>query len=396
MRILVAHVAYRVPGGEERVVEDEARMLRSGGHTVRTLLVPSATFDGLPVGERVAIASDAARHEYGRQAIAEAIAAFRPEVAHFHNLYPLLGVGAMEEAADRGVGVVRTLHNYRLSCLAGTHFYRGRACFACMPRRSARGVLRACYRGSRVQSWVMAKATRQEMDALTGGTVPHVALCLTPFMRDRLVGFGVPASRLAVHPTGMEASAGEPCEDRSGAVFAGRLSEEKGILGLVAAWPDDGPLLTVVGDGPQRAAAERAAGPRVQFTGRVSAQESVALIGSARCLVAPSLALEGLPVAVLEAFASGTPAIGYDVGAMAGMEAGAALTLVSVGDPEALAQAAGALCDADPASWRDASAAARAMHAERYSREASLAGLEAAYARAIGATRASDGKGALS
>jgi len=48
----------------------------------------------------------------------------RPDVVHFHNTFPLLSPAALRAAAGTGVRVVKTLHNFRPLCPAGTRSQR--------------------------------------------------------------------------------------------------------------------------------------------------------------------------------------------------------------------------------------------------------------------------------
>jgi len=43
----------------------------------------------------------------------------KPDVAHFHNVFPSLTVSVYDACAMPGVPVVQTLHNFRIWCAAG-------------------------------------------------------------------------------------------------------------------------------------------------------------------------------------------------------------------------------------------------------------------------------------
>ncbi|WP_372666004.1 glycosyltransferase family 4 protein [Amycolatopsis kentuckyensis] len=124
-------------------------------------------------------------------------------------------------------------------------------------------------------------------------------------------------------------------------VFAGLLVERKGILDLLAALARPGVLppdarLTVVGDGPQRAEAERAAralAGRVTFLG--FRPDVPALLATADALVLPS-SMEQQPLVVAEAMAAGKPVLATAVGGVPEM-LGEGSFLVPPGDVEALA-----------------------------------------------------------
>jgi glycosyltransferase involved in cell wall biosynthesis len=160
-------------------------------------------------------------------------------------------------------------------------------------------------------------------------------------------------------------------------VFAGRLAAEKRVedlLRAVAAVP--GARLTVVGDGPRRAALEAEA-RALRLDGRVSWLGYVAwgpaLLGVLRrssVLALPS-ATEGLPLVLVEAMSQGTPVVATRVGGVPELvEDGVSGLLVEPGRPDELARALRALLD-DPALRRRLGRAA-ILAARRHTLEAQL------------------------
>lgn len=313
MRVLIAHNEYNVRGGEETVVETEARLLRSAGVDVRVLMLSSRDFSEGSLRQQAFTVLSGGRISPGRMILRDAIRRYEPDVVHFHNLYPMFGSGAVEEAAKFGCGTVRTLHNYRLSCIAGTHFRDGRVCEKCTVSNRVQGVVHGCYRGSRIQSAAMAMACAEEWRLITEGNLPDVLICLTEFARKRLIEAGVPDGRLVVKANSVDTGKPLRWEDRQGACFVGRLSEEKGVLELAAAWPADGPRLAIAGDGPLRDQVESVCRqkPSLVYVGALSRDGVRSLMRSSRVLVVPSLCWEWLPLVAREACAEGTPIISF-------------------------------------------------------------------------------------
>ncbi len=380
MRVLIAHVAYRERGGEDVVVEHEADLLRAAGHEVRMLVVPSSVFDGIGLPTQVRIALRMGDHRWGRDAIAQAIDEFEPEIVHFHNLYPMLSPGAITAAAHAGCASVQTLHNYRLSCLAGTHFLNGEVCERCSPGRFRQGIVRGCYRGSRLQSASIARGLTAQWRNLMAGT-PRVALALTSFMRDKYAAYGLDVERIVVKPNSVAtASSMRTWAERAGVIFVGRLSAEKGVLEFVGAWPSEAPALTVVGGGPQEREVRAVAGKNVALTGALDAASVRERLSRARVCVVPSLWYEGLPLVVLEALAEGTLVVTFDHGAFAASDAWP--WSVPTLDWGAMSDRATALAEAEEDEWAALSHLARRQAADLYSDGASLAGLEHVYSSA--------------
>ncbi len=235
MKVLIAHVGYRQYGGEDAAAESEVSLLQDRGHEVHLLNPMSSEFDSLPWPSKLGIAARPANHRHGSELAVDAIAAYAPDVVHVHNLFPLLGLGFMETFSRNGCGVLCTVHNYRMSCIAGTHVRAGKPCFRCVPGQHGPGVRLGCYRGSRLQSVVMARFATELWDCLSSGVVPQVTLP-SQFMVDWYVGRGLSRRSVSLVPNyAAGAAVSEHRADR--AAYVGRLSPEKGIVELIAAWP---------------------------------------------------------------------------------------------------------------------------------------------------------------
>jgi glycosyltransferase involved in cell wall biosynthesis len=144
--------------------------------------------------------------------------------------------------------------------------------------------------------------------------------------------------------------------------------------------------LVIAGDGPLRAEVERRVrqcglGEVVRLLGWCTEAQVAALLESSRALVLSSRG-EGLPVAVMEAFACGRPAIAPDVGGTAELvQSGRTGWLVPPDDTTALARAMQACLLAEPAQLQVLGDAARAQ-VRRHAVQASAADLARAFERA--------------
>jgi glycosyltransferase involved in cell wall biosynthesis len=146
-------------------------------------------------------------------------------------------------------------------------------------------------------------------------------------------------------------------------IYAGRLSPEKGVADLVRAHArltGEGfaplPLVTVAGDGPERArlealVAELGCGDRVHFVGQLDRPSLSRYMSQADVCVQPSLS-EGFSKAWLDAFAHALPVLSSDVGAARAVigENGERGWLVPPGDVSALTRALRAVLT-EPIAW---------------------------------------------
>lgn len=140
---------------------------------------------------------------------------------------------------------------------------------------------------------------------------------------------------------GVRRSPRESGLEKADAVFVGRLSRQKGVDVLVAAWrsvrravPDA--TLVIVGDGPDRDLLTQAAGEGVRFVG--AAADPWSFIEAAGIAVLPSR-WEGLSLSMLEAMWSGRSVVTTDVDGSEVVTAARGGAVVPVADPDALAAA---------------------------------------------------------
>jgi glycosyltransferase involved in cell wall biosynthesis len=314
MTIVAAHNYYLQPGGEDEVFRSEALLLEDRGHTV---FRHSADNRRLLQMSRIEAAAAAVWNRHSRREMSVLVERNRPDVVHFHNIFPLLSPACYGAARDRGAAVVQTLHNYRLLCPKALLARGGGPCESCLGRALAwPGILRGCYRGSRTATAALAAVTAVHRAGGTWTNAVDVYVALTGFARSRFVAGGLPAGKIVVKPNFVWPDPGAGAGAGGYALFAGRLSAEKGPEVVAGAWKrlaGSVPLKTA-GEGPLEPLLDGL--PGVERLGRKPRAEVLALMQEAAFLIFPSLCYEGLPMAVLEAFACGLPVIASRLGAM--------------------------------------------------------------------------------
>lgn len=374
-RILVVHERYQQAGGEDGVFDAHLAMLRAHGHEVATLVVDNDEIDErISALGRVTLAVDTVWSRRGVARVREAVRAFRPEVLHAHNTFPLLSPAIHGAARAEGVATVQTLHNYRLICPSAVLFRDGRPCHDCVGRSIAwPGVLHACYRDSRPATLAVAAMQTVHRARGTWHRDVDAFIVLARSARDLLAQGGIPTARVSVVPNTVVDTTLHDVGPGEGFLFVGRLTEDKGVATLLAAWErlPRGIGLAIAGSGPLdslvRAAASR--NPDIRVLGRLERGEVDIELARCRALVVPSLLYENCPLTVLEAFAAGRPVIGSGHGGIADLvEDGLTGRLVRPGDVAALASAV-LEAQADPTAMARAGEAARSAYEERYTPE---------------------------
>ena len=189
-----------------------------------------------------------------------------------------------------------------------------------MGGRFHNAILRRCNGGSLGASAVVAVESTVHAATRAYRAVDRL-VCPSRFLEGKMREAGVFPERLRWVPNFVDPGSPPPATvPRDGIVFAGRLSAEKGVdvlLRALALLPDE--HLDVAGDGPSRPgletlAAELGVADRVVFLGRIDADEVRKRLERAAVAVLPARWYENQPLAILEAFAAGTPVIGTDLG----------------------------------------------------------------------------------
>lgn len=383
MRVLMAHNYYQQAGGEDAVVAEEYALLARKGVAVELYQQHNERISGMSAAQ---VAMDTLWSQRTVSELATQIARFKPDVIHAHNTFPLISPSLYFAAAQHGVPVVQTLHNFRLFCAQAMFMRDGRVCEDCMGTLPWRGVLRRCYRGSLAQSAVVVGM--QGLHRMLGTYQNRVTryIALNQFCSDKFVEAGLPSSRMAIKPNFIDLAPPDLQQPRSGGLFVGRLSAEKGIDTLaraVALYP--AAAVAVIGSGPQQAGLEGS--PAIRLHGWCEPQQIYAHMSRAAYLLMPSIWYENFPRTLVEAFACGLPVIASRLGAMAELvrdqETG---LLFEPGDAADLAQKM-QWADSHPEAMMRMGRAARAEYEARYTSETNFNQLMAIYDSAIAANQ---------
>ena len=333
MRVLVIHNRYRVEGGEERSVELQLRALSRA--RVEHAVLERRSTETTRAGAALALLRD----ERDEADVTAAVHSLGADVAHVHNMLPLVGPRGLEAARAAGARVVLHLHNVRLFCAIAVASRDGGPCFRCHHRLTLPGLVLNC-RGSLPEATVYAAGLALHQPAVFEAVDRFVAP--SAYAVGQLAKLGVPAERLErlAHYLPAEAFADR---SRAGqgryALVAARLSEEKGIDIAIEAAARAGVPLKVAGEGPAaeqlRRTADRLDSP-VEFLGRVDRERMATLLAAAGAVLMPSRYHEFSPFAALEAMAAGVPVLAARLGGLP--ELLGADRCVAPGDPDALAE----------------------------------------------------------
>lgn len=321
MRVLEVN-DYRSLGGAEVVMDTTTTLLRNRGIDVDVF-----TGDDVPALRRTPLGYlDSSR---ARRALASRLARFDPDVVHLHNFYHLLSPGILQTISTRRrrrpLRVVMTAHDYHLVCPNSGLFHVRRGSLRCADADRLGNAMYLLTRrwDERGMTHSMLKLAQHFWNYRVHRRrkVIDCVICPSRYLQEVFARHGLP-TLLLPHPAPVRRRAESRPSDALRLVFAGRVDREKGVAEFLETLPADFPgSVTVVGDGPQLARCRaivrrRGLVPIVEFTGRLSHDEAVAVVGRNHVLILPSLLVENHPMSLLEALAAGTNILVSNLGGM--------------------------------------------------------------------------------
>jgi len=344
MKILQVHNFYRTRGGECSVVEAEKRLLETYGHTVVQFLADSSTLGEMTLSKKASAFVQIPYNFQIARRLENYVSEHKPDIAHVHNVFPMLSPAVYVALKRNFVPVVQTIHNFRFLCPNGLFYVNGRVCEACQERGYWEAVRNRCMHGSMVTSALYAAAVAWGWHNGAFRFCIDRYIALNVFVAGKLIAAGVPKEKIRICGNFVRDFAEAPAAKQRYALYLGRLSSEKGLSTLLAAARSVPELpLKVAGTGPLELDLRRAVGEpgmsHVEVVGHVAGETKRRLIAEALCTVMPSECYENFPLSAAESLALGTPVIASRMGGLLELiEHGRTGLLFPAGDVGALAE----------------------------------------------------------
>lgn len=345
MKILLANYRYYSSGGPEAYMFNVMELFRGAGHTVIPFSVASGrnkpskfapyfpkgkdsegsgSFDSVKKTPRNAlrVASCAFYNREAYRNLRRLIRDERPDVAYVLQQVNALSPSVFKACGDEGVPVVHRISDFNMFCSRFDFLRNGEVCMDCLDRGLGEALRHDCFHSSHAATLVRVLSMRYHRARQLFDCV-DAFVCPTKFTAGVLERGGIEKERIHVISTFVPPARESSSCLGSHILYIGRISPEKGIEYLVRAasgTPEIGLDITgdIQGEYPASVVAQAKSllGERVKFHGFVSGEAKESLFDEAFCVVCPSICVENMPNAVLEAYAHGLPVVTFDVGCM--------------------------------------------------------------------------------
>ena len=337
MKILLIDVYHFNKGGAETVCFNTGKMLEENGHEV--IYFTLKWNKNLPSPfEKYFPESKETRKGLFRQIInlrnyfyypdaakklEQLILDEKPDIAHIHLMWGQISPSIFPILKKYHIPVIFTIHDYRMVCPAYSFKNgKGEICEVCYGKSFYRCFTHKCTKGSYFLSIFMSAEMYFRNKYFNPNKYIDGLLYVSDFARkkhEQYMQSFKNKPNIVLHNFSVSiVNTGRYVSDKY-FLFLGRLSEEKGIVTLMNAMKKNPEFkLKIVGAGPLenelKTYKEQHRLNNIEFLGYKSGEELTQLKKQAYFTVVPSECYENNPMAIIESYAEGVPAIGSKIG----------------------------------------------------------------------------------
>ena len=340
--VLIIHNTYLYTGGEETVVAAEIESLKVNGYKVyykeytnanfkffnfKTLLAPFNTIFNI----------------FSFFEIIYFIRINKIKIVHAHNIFYTASPSIFWAAKLAGAKTVITIHNYRLFCLSANFFRAKQICFECSDKKSFKsGLQNKCFKNSLWASFTLALSIRlSDFLGTWKNKIDHY-IVLNEFAKQLLINKGIDPKKIVLKSNFLSAyNLNQVNQIRDNFyLFAGRITEEKGIRHLMNTFTMTSKPLTIAGNGDMVNIINNNLSKNIKYIGLQSKAQIQSLLLTCKALIFPSIWIESMPMTLIEAQTMGTiPIVAASINTNNMIEHGIDGFLYDASKPNALMEA---------------------------------------------------------
>lgn len=310
MKILLVHNYYQYRGGEDTYFDSLTNLLKRKGHNIFTYTKNSNKIKSLK--DKIKMGIGMFWNKKSDKELREILLKFKPDVAHFHNIYPFNTPSAYTICKQYNISVVQRIPSYRSICPKGTLFRNDKICELCVSKQFLYpAVLNKCYHNSLIGSFIFSSSLFYHNLIHSFSNIDKFIFQTSFVMNYYIEKTKLPLSKTAIIHHFVPRHSYVNFEKDDYFLFAGRLSEEKGILPLLQIFSTlSNARLIIVGDGLLKPnVMQFSKYKNIIIKSFQTRNEVLRLMSKALCTIIPSLWYETGPFVLMESFSTATPVI---------------------------------------------------------------------------------------
>lgn len=308
-KILVVHTKYRHLGGEDIAVKHEVELLKEF-YEIKELYFNNEIENYFQQTKSFFLN----RNHQSMNELRNIIDEFSPDYVYVHNTWFKGSLGVFAVLAEKNIKTILKLHNFRYDCtrsfLSKNHFQGKEYCNACGLYRKDLSIFNKYYIDSIMKSILVIRYGIKYFNILKKNQIK--ILVLTDFHREYLKKILDRNKLISVVPNYLQIN-NELVnnETESYIVYAGRISEEKGVRELIESFNKaelDSIKLKIIGEGPQYEKYNKLfSSSNIEFLGERENTEVLEIIAKSKAVITATKLYEGQPTLLCEASSIGVP-----------------------------------------------------------------------------------------
>lgn len=308
-KILILHNKYREIGGEDIAVQNEIKFLQ------KFYEVDVLYFENSSKNFVVTILSLLfVNNSFSNKKIRRKIVDFKPDLVYIHNTWFILSLGFINQIKKKKIPILFKLHNFRYSCTKTfslkKHLDGKNLCQACGKLDNKKSFFNKYYQSSYIKSFFVILHSKKFLKILMSNE--HKISLLTEFQKSKLKSLGIYENNIKIIPNPIIFEKNKPKTWSKEVIYAGRVSEEKGITELIDTFESSDITdytLKIIGDGPLFKKLNKNKYQKTILLGRLDNETTLKHIENSSIVITATKLYEGQPTILSEASSLGIPCI---------------------------------------------------------------------------------------
>lgn len=310
-KLLIVHNKYQIPGGEDSNIHDEISHLEN---SYKIKYLEFNNNEKFKVNDLLSLVTRS--NIKSNRLLKKVLKSFNPDAVYVHNTWFKANLGIFKILKKNNINTLFKVHNFRYDCsrffLASNHLRKNKICNACNFKKENR-IFNKYYDDSYLKSLFLIFYSKKLFKIIKN--YPLKIVVLTDFHKIYLSSLGVSESKIFIYsnPISLNGNRVQKPSKNNYAVYAGRLTKEKGVENLIECWIAanlENFNLKIIGSGKLLAdLTKKYKSSNIEFLGELSNQDTLLQIKHSSAVITATKMYEGQPRLLCEASSFGVPSI---------------------------------------------------------------------------------------